>query len=177
MWRDPRLGEQPLGEWFRRWIATRAELALSTRALYGKLLERWIDAEVPVVGGSRSRVVRLGAQSLAAVTPAVVREWDAAVLAEASQRAAVRWSRAASTPKRVNAAIRAWATENGRTVAPAARVPSKLHGAWLKSTGGVVADPHAERRNLVRTEAGPGVPAAAHRAGAGGVGRADPGNP
>ena len=25
-------------------------------------LERWIDAEVPVVGGSRPRAVRLGAQ-------------------------------------------------------------------------------------------------------------------
>ena len=29
-WRDPRLGEQPLGEWFRGWIATRTDIAEST---------------------------------------------------------------------------------------------------------------------------------------------------
>ena len=33
VWRDPRLGDQPLGEWFRGWIATRGDLAPSTRAL------------------------------------------------------------------------------------------------------------------------------------------------
>lgn len=55
VWHDPRLGEQPLGEWFRGWIAT---------------------------NGARPRVVRLGEQSLASVTPAALREWDAAVLAE-----------------------------------------------------------------------------------------------
>ena len=152
-WRDPRLGEQPLGEWFRGWIATRADLAPSTRALYGQLLERWIDAEVPVVGGARPRAVQLGAQSLASVTPAAVREWDAAVLAEASRRASERWSRAASTPKRVNAAIRAWASENGRAVAATGRMPVEVRDAWFEATGGVVADPRAERRNLGRTEA------------------------
>lgn len=80
----PRLGEKPLGEWFRGWIATRGELAPSTRELYARLLERWIDTEAPVVGGSRPRIARLGAQSLSSVTPAAAREWDAAVLAEAS---------------------------------------------------------------------------------------------
>ena len=54
VWRDPRLGDQPLGEWFRGWIATRGDLAPSTRALYGRLLERWIDAEVPVTHGPRA---------------------------------------------------------------------------------------------------------------------------
>lgn len=43
-WRDPRLGEQPLGHWFRGWVATRGDLASSTRDLYARLLERWIDA-------------------------------------------------------------------------------------------------------------------------------------
>ena len=153
VWRDPRLGEQPLGEWFRGGIATRADLAPSTRALYSRLLERWIDAEVPVVGGARPRVVRLGAMSLASVTPAVVREWDAAVLAEASRRAGERWSRAALTPKRVNAAIRAWAAENGRAVAVTGRMPVELREAWLDATGGVVVDARESRRNLGRTEA------------------------
>ncbi len=158
VWRDPRLGEQPLGEWFRGWIATRANLAPSTRALYGQLLDRWIDAEVPVVGGVRPPVVRLGALSLASVTPAAVRKWDAAVLAEASRRAGERWSRAASTPQRVGAAIRAWAVATGRPVATTGRIPTTLREAWFEATDGVVQDPRAERRNLGHTEA-----AQAHR--------------
>ena len=153
VWRDPRLGEQPLGEWFRGWIATRGDLAPSTRELYSRLLERWIDAEVPVVGGARPRTVRLGAQSLASVTPAAVREWDAAVLAEASRRAGERWSRAASTPTRINAAIRAWALENERAVATTGRMPVELREAWIEATGGVMADPRESRANLGHTEA------------------------
>lgn len=152
-WHDPRLGDQPLGEWFRAWIGTRGDLAPSTRALYGQLLERWIDADVPVVGGTRPRSVRLGAQTLASVTPADVREWDAAVLAEAGRRAGERWRRAATTPKRVNAAIRAWAAEEGRPVASTGRIPRQLREAWLKASSGVVVDPRGERRNLGHTEA------------------------
>ena len=105
------------------------------------------------MGGARPRVVRLGAQSLASVTPVAVREWDAAVLAEASRRAGERWSRAASTPKRVNAAIRAWASDNERPVASTGRIPTALREAWLEATGGVVPDPRTDRRNLGHTEA------------------------
>ena len=167
VWRDPRLGEQVVGEWFRGWIATRADLAPSTRALYGQLLERWIDADVPLpVGGgagggrgggpaasARMRTVRLGARTLASVTPAEVREWDAAVLAEAGRRAAERWRRAGSSPTRVNAEIRAWAVANGRAVASTGRLPAALREAWLEASGGVVVDPRAERSNLGHTEA------------------------
>ncbi len=169
VWRDPRLGEQLLVEWFRGWIATRADLAPSTRALNGQLLERWIDAYVPVVGGhaagssggargnvptdARPRVVQLGARTLASITPAEVREWDAAVLADAGRRAAERRRRAGSSPAKVNAAIRAWATASGRPVASTGRIPTALREAWLEATGGVVPDPRAERRNLGHTEA------------------------
>jgi integrase len=92
-------------------------------------------------------------QTLASVTPADVREWDAAVLAEAGRRAGERWKRAASTPTRVNAAIRAWALENGRPAASTGRIPAELREAWLEATGGTVADPRGDRRNLGHTEA------------------------
>ncbi|HQY32478.1 tyrosine-type recombinase/integrase [Actinotalea sp.] len=152
VWHDPRLGDQPVGEWFRGWIATRGDLAPSTRSLYATLLERWIDAELPL-GGTRPRTVRLGAQTLASLTPADVREWDAAVLAEAGRRAAERWRRAASSPRKVNAAIRAWAATEGRPVASTGRIPGDLREAWLVATEGAVSDPRADRSNLGHTEA------------------------
>ena len=52
VWHDPRLGEQPLGEWFRSWIATRTDIAESTRALYYQVLATWIDAPIPVAAES-----------------------------------------------------------------------------------------------------------------------------
>ncbi|WP_175499430.1 tyrosine-type recombinase/integrase [Cellulomonas marina] len=75
------------------------------------------------------------------------------MLAEASRRAADRWSRAASTPKRVNAAIRTWAIENARAVAATGRMLVELREAWLEATGGVVAGLRESRRNLGHTEA------------------------
>ena len=51
-WHDPRLGEQPLGEWFRGWIATRTDIAESTQALYDQVLATWIDAPIPVAAES-----------------------------------------------------------------------------------------------------------------------------
>ena len=109
LWRDPRLGEAPLGQWFREWIETRADIAESTRGLYRQVLDSWIDAELPALTGSRGRVINLGAQTLASVTPADVREWDRTVLAESTRRVTERWQASASSPARLNAAIRAWA--------------------------------------------------------------------
>lgn len=88
---DPRRGEQRVGDWFRDRIASRGDLAESTRSLYTHLLARWIDVPLPLPrAGGRERTVHLGAQTLASVTPANVREWDAAVLAESVRRASAR---------------------------------------------------------------------------------------
>lgn len=156
-WRDPRRGDQPLADFLRTWIATRADLAPSTRALYERMFAQWIDADVPLGDLSRSvsrTTVRLGDRTLSSITPADIREWDAAVLAEARRRAGRRWQKASTTPDRINQAIRAWAVEEGRPVAPTGRMPAALREAWLAATRGAVPlDPRAERHNLGHTEA------------------------
>ena len=61
---------------FRDSIASRSVLADSTRALCLRLLERWIDAPLPLPprANGPEPVVYLGAQTLASVPPADVRE-------------------------------------------------------------------------------------------------------
>ncbi|HUX70834.1 MAG TPA: tyrosine-type recombinase/integrase [Cellulomonadaceae bacterium] len=154
LWRDPSRGQEQLGGWFREWIAGRADLADSTRALYERLLETVIDAplSLPRPNGA-VRVVHIGAQTLASVTPADVREWDSAVLADATRRATARWERARNHPLRVNAAIRRWAAANGTPVAPTGRMPAAVREAWLTETGGVVAADGPQDHNVGRTEA------------------------
>lgn len=127
-------------------------LADSTRALYSRLLETWIDAPLPVArSAGRDRTVHMAAQTLASVSPADVREWDAAVLAESVRRATERWERAARNPRRVNAAIRADA--NGTPIAATGRIPEAVRSTWELSTGSAVASETGQRRNAGRTEA------------------------
>lgn len=66
LWHDPRLGDQRLGYWFQDWISGRADLAESTRALYLRLLDTWIDAPLSVVERPSGvpRVVHLGARTV-----------------------------------------------------------------------------------------------------------------
>jgi len=125
-WRDPRLGEQPLGEWFRGWIATRTDIAESTHALYEQVLATWIDAPIPVAATSgRPRAIHLGIRTLASLTPAVVREWNHAVTTESTRRVTERWERNGTHDTRVNAAIRAWAATSGAPLAPTSRIPGQ----------------------------------------------------
>ena len=150
-WRDPRRGDEPLGKWFRDWLATRGDLAESTRELYARLIDRWIDAPVPVARPTgRPREIHLGVQMLGSVTPADVRAWDSAVLAECTRRATARWERARRHPLRVNAAIRVWAEQSGLPVASTGRIPAALRQAWLAETGGVPATDRTLDRNAAR---------------------------
>ncbi|PVU83081.1 site-specific integrase [Cellulomonas sp. WB94] len=153
-WHDPYRGQEQLGPWFRDWITGRADLADSTRALYLRLLATVIDAPLSLERpNGATRVVHIGAQTLASVTPAAVREWDSAVLADATRRATARWDRARNNPLRVNAAIRRWAAANGAPIAPTGRMPAAVREAWLAETGGVVTSDGPQDRNAGRTEA------------------------
>ena len=151
LWRDPRLGEAPLGQWFREWIETRGDIAESTRGLYRQVLDTWIDAELPALTGQRGRVIHLGGQTLASVTPADVREWDRTVLAESTRRVTERWHASATSPTRVNAAIRTWAAEAGTPLSPTGRIPDAVKEAWLIATGGAMSPASPLRRNAGHT--------------------------
>ena len=154
IWHDPRRGQERLGDWFREWVTTRGDLAESTRALYLRLLSTWIDAPLSVERPTgRPMAVHLGAQTLASVTPADVREWDSTVLAASTHRAVERWERARSHPRQVNAAIRRWAVQNGIAVAQTGRIPAALRGAWLAATGDTPTEDRPRERNAGRTEA------------------------
>ena len=148
IWHDPRRGQERLGDWFREWVTTRGDLAESTRALYLRLLSTWIDAPLSVERPTgRPMAVHLGAQTLASITPADVREWDSTVLAASTHRAVERWERARSHPRQVNAAIRRWAVQNGIAVAQTGRIPAALRGAWLAATGDTPAEDRPRERN------------------------------
>lgn len=135
-------------------MATRGDLADSTRELYGRLIDHWIDAPVQVARATgHAREINLGTQMLGSVTSADVRAWDSAVLAECIARATARWERAQRHPRRVNASIRVWAAENRLPVASTGRIPAALRQAWLDETGGVPATDKVLDRNAGKTEA------------------------
>ncbi len=153
-WRDPRLGEQLLGEWLRGWIATRTDIAESTRALYRQSVATWIDAALPTTGRTgKPRTVHLGIRTLASITPALVREWHHAVMTESTRRETERWRVQTEHPKRAAAAIRAWAAEQGAPLAPAGRIPSWAREGWLAATGGSLPPARPLRRNAGQTAA------------------------
>jgi integrase len=153
-WHDPRLGEQPLGKWFRGWIATRTDIAESTRALYEQVLATWIDAPIPVTAASgRATAVHLGIRTLASLTPAAVREWNHAVATESTRRVTERWERSGEHDTRVNAAIRAWAAASDAPLAPTGRIPAWARDGWAAATGGASVPARPLRRNAGQTAA------------------------
>jgi integrase len=152
-WVNPTAGRITLGVYLRTWIATR-DLADSTRDLYRYLAETWIDAEIPGLdlGNGPTETVHLGHYPIGALSLPLVREWDAAVLAEATRRANARWEKARHRPRNVNASIRRWAARNGAAMAATGRIPAAARQAWVKATGGVPDAVKPGHHNAGRTE-------------------------
>lgn len=132
-WRDPRNGARPVVEYARAYLDTRTDLRPSTRALYGRVLARWIAADLTFAppGGGRGRTVNIGARHLRSLTVADVREWHAAVTQTAvASVARIEARRAQARPDDTRTA-REWARENGHDVADTGRLPHAAWAAWL----------------------------------------------
>lgn len=152
-WVNPTAGTITLGAYLATWIATR-DLAESTRALYRRLAETWINADVPGLdlGDGPVGTIHLGRHPIGALSLPVVREWDAAVLAEATRRATARWDKARRRPGNVNASIRRWAARNDVAIAATGRIPAGVREAWASATGGLPDAVKPGYRNAGRTE-------------------------
>ena len=103
-----------------------ATLRPRTLDLYQRLTARWL---LPAVGTSGARV-ELGALRLAELTPPLIREWHAAVLAQARQAAREAAEARRPTP---TAAARSWAASSGRPVARSGRLPRAVLEAWERA--------------------------------------------
>ncbi|MGO2761688.1 MAG: tyrosine-type recombinase/integrase [Microbacterium gubbeenense] len=130
-WQDPHAGRITLAEYAREWLAVRlVDLAPRTRLGYADNLDRWIARRVGQVDGSRG--IDLGRIDVADVTPALVRSWRAAVLAESRhgiatdkvERAARRESTMSGHPARL------WARAKGMPVAASGRISPAVIDAW-----------------------------------------------
>lgn len=122
-WRDPNAGIETFDRYLTAWLASRADLALTTRTKNAQLARDYLTPRL-------SPRVHLGPLPLRALTPTLIREWHAAALAEAHRRA--------GQPRRQLTeaqTIRAWAPTAGHHVAPTGRIPAALRRAWLAAGG------------------------------------------
>ena len=118
-WQATELDRLELAPWARSWLASRTDLAPSTRDLYRHYLERWV---LPDLGGI----------DLAALTPARVRHWFAE-LAPRTEAAATRPA-TPTTPTRTGLhPARAWALAQGLDVKPTGKLPARILEAWQQA--------------------------------------------
>lgn len=122
-WLDPRLGAERLTEFADTFLDSRPFLAPRTREIYRLMLDKYI---LPKVGIGRG--VELGTLPLAEITPAVVRSWQAALLATVRERIA---SRAAGAQRRGKHPARVWALSIGHPRAhPSGCIATEIMEAW-----------------------------------------------
>ena len=136
-WVDPDRGAVSLGDYAATFIATNGYRERS-RALNERLLAQWITTTQFITVGASRHAIALGHRPLSSITAQDVRLWHAAVAAESRRRAAARHERAATSPKAVNATIRAWAEDAGVAVAATGRIPAAVRASW-EAAGGRIA--------------------------------------
>lgn len=171
-WRAPELATVHLGDFVREHLDTRLDLAPKTRQLYDAILINWIDTPLQVPGSTgraatrQPRTVNLGQTELGSVSIALVREWHAAALHTAAQRAIERVERHRQRIIRETTvhAARAWARANAVPVPDTGRLPVRVVRAW-EAAGSPPAPVPVDLRNSVppRTDAGRASVAQAYR--------------
>jgi integrase len=125
-YRAPELGAVQFGAYARRWLDRQHDLRPQTRKLYEDVLATWVLARHVLEGTRSSRAVDLSLFEVRALSPALVAEWFAAVVA-GTRISAQRQHAATLTDAQ---AARAWARETGRPVAAAGRLPAAVLLAW-----------------------------------------------
>ncbi|SKC76198.1 tyrosine-type recombinase/integrase [Krasilnikoviella flava] len=148
-YRAPERGAVTLATYARRWLAQQTELRPRTVDLYARLLDRWVLAELPVVGSS-SRI-DLGRVELRALTPTGVAEWFAAVSGAARASATARAERAAGATDAQHA--RAWARAQGMSVGASGRLPAAVVAGWRTAGRPAAATGAAPSPDAGRTQA------------------------
>ncbi len=147
-WSAPERADITLGDYTEDWMRQRApQLRPRTRDLYRRLASRWVLAPV---GKGRHRV-DLAALPLRTVTPALIREWHAAVSLAATTSASTR----GITTQTPTAAARAWARSAGLPVAPTGRLAPWVPDAWRAAgspvaVAGGIAKPGAGRTSTAQ---------------------------
>lgn len=131
---DPARGQVTLGDYARRFVATNGYRERS-QALALRLLDEWLCPRHYATVGRTQHPVELGTRSLRSITSDDVRLWHTAIRAESRRRAVARHERATTSPKRVNAAIRAWAPDHGHAVSATGRIPASVRAAWEADGG------------------------------------------
>lgn len=123
-WEPPERAAVTLAQYAETWQRHRApQLRARTRALHAANARRWLLAPL---GSGRGRV-HLAEVSLSAITPALVREWWAALVTATYESAAARIT---ARPARRTHPARAWARIVGMTVPDTGRLPSEVLTAW-----------------------------------------------
>ncbi|BDZ41621.1 hypothetical protein GCM10025865_09200 [Paraoerskovia sediminicola] len=148
-YRAPDLGALTLSTYARRWLARQDGLAPRTLDLYRRLADRWLLAPIPATGRS-SIALDLGALEVRALTPGLVADWHAAVVAAARTSATARAERAATVT--TAQAVRAWALDYGHPCAVTGRLPAALVADWQRAGAPMPAAP-TPAPNAGRTQA------------------------
>lgn len=147
---DPARGQVTLAAYGARFVATNGYRPRS-QALQERLLDVWVLPRHTATIKKQQHPIELGSRPLASITADNIRVWHTAVREASRRRAVARHAKAATSPKRVNAAIRTWAAEHGHAIAATGRIPGAIRKAWEADGGQLTSlsrrsPPRARRR-------------------------------